>query len=120
MSESGYGRLAYLAYPPTQRPVAERVHLDLALGGVIVIEPDEAPLDDVGRAKLRALELAKVRCVDTVAVIHDTDGQIDPHLVDVVDYAATLGKGITHYIGCSRSDVSTGGQLEPAGGDRHV
>ena len=104
MHDSGYGHLAYLTFPATQRTVADRVHLDLALAGVIVLEPEQAPLDDVGRAKLRALELAKLRRVDMVAVIHDPDGSLDARQVDVVDYATTLGKRVAHYIGSCRCE----------------
>lgn len=120
MHDSGYGHLAYLTYPATQRPAADRVHLDLALAGVIVLEPEQVPLDDVGRAKLQALELAKLRCVDMVAVIHEPDGSLSSRLVDVVDYATTLGKRVAHYIGSCRyeesdrrlADIRWGGGLD--------
>lgn len=107
MTEFGYGQLAYLSYSPAQQRVAARIHHELALRGVIVLDTEPAgEQDDSARAKLAALERAKVRCADLVAVVHLPDGTLDSHRDEVVGYAETLGKRVTHYGPPARIDVA--------------
>lgn len=94
---SGYGQLAYLTYPPAYASAAPGIHMTLALRGLIVIDPEPQPAaDDVARSKLAALERAKLRAVDVVAVVHQADGSLDAHAEEVVQYATDLGKRISH------------------------
>ncbi len=96
MSGTGYGQLAYLTYPPAYASAAASIHRALALQGLIVLDPEPQAADDVSRAKLQALEKAKVRRVDVVAVVHLADGSLDGHAEEVVEYATVLGKRISH------------------------
>lgn len=93
---SGYGQLAYLTVPPAYASAAASIHMALALQGLIVLDAEPRPADDASRAKLAALEKAKVRRVDVVAVVHLADGSLDDHAEEVVQYATDLGKHISH------------------------
>jgi hypothetical protein len=98
MSEFGYGQLAYLAVPPGHAAEAASVHHRLALAGVIVVDPEPIPAADADRASVAALERAKVRAADFVAVVHPIDGcPMDGRWGDLVGYAEQLGKRIRHY-----------------------
>lgn len=93
---AGYGQLAYLSYPAHYTAAATEIHRSLALQGLIVLDPEPAAADDQSRAKLAALETAKLRRVDLVVAVHTDNGSLDDHTAAVVEFATTLGKRVTH------------------------
>lgn len=94
---TGYGQVSYLRYPSSLRKAGEFVHHQLALRGLIVIDPEPESPGDLERSVMAALELAKVRRADRLDVVHMPDGGLDPIAEDLVQRAGDLGKPICHH-----------------------